>query len=585
MTTSLTTFENSILSDDTSIGTHLGDKVVISELYLKTIRGDLISLIGKYNQINFFENMFSFSISGNISIKDTEGLLEKHAITGGEEIYIKVSKPKTNDIIIWRQDFVVHKISKSGIDVNLNTSYVLYFTTKSFISSIKRRLYKTFKNQKFTEAVKTIYSDISPNEIIIEDSSLTFKDPFVCPGLNPFKAIEYIAKRSCAKSKFFVFYERLSPITGTISGVPFASPHYFGSIQKLIEDSKTARQYTIIFQPKIQGMIEPSYGENVLRTPKFTRSTNFNHIEVMLTGFYNSKVTTIDPITRTFNLEKFGQANKSIEGDFYSNNLLPKNVTFSQYDDLKGDMPGERLIISQYNDPQGKEKWLSNNIQGQILVNLFKIEVLIEGGTNSLGVGNIVNFKTPSHYKKLLSPQNARIEDDIIYSGSYIVTAAKHTIVGDNYSKQLELSRGSLNADLNKEITVTSTTSNTQISSVTNKDPNSKSVAVRGDGQLETVKAAINDTTKSIKILGTTIELKRVNGSLSATSLNALSKLGISKAGNTYLSRSFVILAKSIKNKEFETIMEAVVNTYPNNLSVLTQSIYDSIKKSIEAQL
>ena len=62
MTTSLTTFENSILSDDTSIGTHLGDKVVISELYLKTIRGDLISLIGKYNQINFFENMFSFSI-------------------------------------------------------------------------------------------------------------------------------------------------------------------------------------------------------------------------------------------------------------------------------------------------------------------------------------------------------------------------------------------------------------------------------------------------------------------------------------------------------------------------------------------
>jgi hypothetical protein len=59
MTTSLATLDNSILSDDTSIGTHLGDKVVVSELWLKTIRGDLITLIGKYNQINFFENMFS----------------------------------------------------------------------------------------------------------------------------------------------------------------------------------------------------------------------------------------------------------------------------------------------------------------------------------------------------------------------------------------------------------------------------------------------------------------------------------------------------------------------------------------------
>ena len=263
-TTSLVTTENSILSDDLAIGEHLGDKVVVSDLFLKTIRGELITLIGKYNQITMYENMFSPAISGNISIKDTEGLLEKHAITGGEEIIMKISKPNTNDIIIWRQDLVVHKISKSSVDNNLNTTYLLHFTTKSFVNSIKRRLFKTFKNQTFTEAVKSIYTEVSSNEVLLETSAQAFKDPFVCPGLTPYKAIEYIAKRSCSKTNFYVFFERVSPFTGSKDGKAFAAPHYFGSVQKLMRDSDPNREFTIIFQPKTAGFREPNYGPTTI---------------------------------------------------------------------------------------------------------------------------------------------------------------------------------------------------------------------------------------------------------------------------------------------------------------------------------
>jgi len=585
-TTSLVTTENSILSDDLAIGEHLGDKVVVSDLFLKTIRGELITLIGKYNQITMYENMFSPAISGNISIKDTEGLLEKHAITGGEEIIMKISKPNTNDIIIWRQDLVVHKISKSSVDNNLNTTYLLHFTTKSFINSIKRRLFKTFKNQTFTEAVKSIYTEVSSNEVLLETSAQAFKDPFVCPGLTPYKAIEYIAKRSCSKTNFYVFFERVSPFTGSKDGKAFAAPHYFGSVQKLMRDSDPNREFTIIFQPKTAGFREPNYGPTTIRTPKFTRSSNFNHLDVMLTGFYNSKITTIDPITRTFNLEKFGQANKSVETDFYKNNPLSKNVIFSQYDDLKHELPGERLVVSQYNDPYGKEKWLSNNIQGQILMNLLKIEVLVEGGTNTLGTGDIVSFKVPSHYKKTLAPSSSRIEDDIMYSGRYMITAAKHVIVGDNYAKQLELSRGSINLDINSQLQTVASTATKEISTVVNKNPDDKSYALRADGTLSVVILAASKT-NTIKLLGNTLSITRnSSGVLSTNSSSLLTRLGIVIKDTKFLQdKSIKVLVQSIKKNEFASIMEAVVYTYPSSLNLLTEAVYLQIKAAIEAKL
>jgi len=585
-TSSLITTDNSIITSDSTIGEHLGDKVIVTDLFLKTIRGDLISLTAKYSQISFFENMFSSSISGNISIKDTEGFLEKHAISGGEELIIKISKPKTNDIIIWRQDLVVHKISKNSVDFFLNTTYTLYFTTKSFINSTKRRLFRTFKNQTFTEAVKAIYSDISPNEILVENSALSFKEPFVCPGLTPYKAIEYIAKRSCTKTNFFVFFERLSPYTGSFDNKPFAAPHYFGSVQKLIKDSSESNEYTIIYQPKLDGTLEKNYGQRILRTPKFVRSANFNHLDVMLTGFYNSKVTTIDPITRSFNLEKFGKANKSIDTDFYPNNLLPKNVIFSEYDDLKYEMPGERLIVAEYNDAHGKERWLSSNIQGQILMNLMKIETLIEGGTNTIGTGNIVTFRVPSHYKKILSPSSSRIEDDIMYSGKYIVTAVRHTIVGDNYSKQVELSRGSINADLSSQLPQVDASKTKQISTVVNKSPDDKSYSIRDDSTLSSM-LVLAAKENSITILGNKIKVTRTSqGFLTSNSLSLLNRLGIVLKDTRYLQdRSIKILVQSLKKKEFNSVMEAVVYTYPGNLALLTDAAYIQIKSQIEAQL
>lgn len=558
---------------DTSVGEHIGDKVVINDIYLKTINGEIINLKAKYSQIVFYENMFASSISGTITIKDTEGLLEKYIISGGEEIGIKISKPNTNDILVWRVDLVVHRISRSEIVDNLNTMYNLYFTTKFYVRSLKRRLYKSFKNQSYQNCIESIYKEISPNSIAIEDPGITLSKPFISTGLNPHAAIEFLAKRACSKGRFYVFFERLSPITGTISGQPYAAPHYFGSVEKLIQDSNSQTVFDIVYREKIEGQIEPAFDNKTLRTPKFVRLSNFNHIDAMMTGLYNSKITSIDPITRTFNLKKLSYVNKNVSGDFYTNNLVSGKTIFSEFDDTRYDLPGEKLIIGSFNDPASREDWLANHIYGQVGKNLFKVQVFIEGGTNNVGVGSVVNVKLPSHYRRILEPQNSSIADDVVYSGKYLVTAVKHTIVGDNYSKEVELSRGSLNFQLGF-----STTSK-QISNVENKTKNEPLFTLRNSS-----KNAIGSN--KVTFLGTETEIIRsADGNLTPASLTYVNTLGVRLNGNLLTNRSYAVIARSIRNNDFDNIEDAVRVMYPGNINALTSDRLSTIKTAIEALL
>lgn len=575
MTVSKPEVDGVISQPDASVGTHIGDKVVINDIYLKTVNGEVIDLLSKYSQIIFYENMFSSALSGLISIKDTEGLLEKYVISGGEEIGIKVSKPNTNDILIWRVDLVVHRVSRSEIGDNLNTSYNLHFTTKFFVRSMKRRLFKSFKNQSFVRCVESIYKEISDNSIAVEDPGLSLTKPFISTGLNPHSAIEFLCKRSCAKGRFFVFFERLSPITGTIQGAPFVAPHYFGSVEKLIQDSNNQTIYNIVYREKVEGQIEVSLGENSIRTPKFIRLSNFNHLDAMMTGLYNSKITTIDPITRTFNLKKLSYVNKNVSGDFYSNALVSGKTIFSEFDDTRYDLPGEKLLIGSYNDPYGKEEWLSSHIYGQVSKNLFKVQVIIEGGTNNIGVGSIVNVRVPSHYKKLLDPQNPQLPDDVIYSGKYIVTAVRHTIVGDNYGKEVELSRGSMNFNLG---------TNTNSRQITNLENKPKSTKLFNTVSTRVIKNVIGNV--GVTFLGTRTTITRnIDGNLSQNSKSYVAALGIELNGALLTDRSYSIMARSIKNNDFSNVEDVIRVMYPGNINSLTSEVLLNIKSEIEALL
>jgi len=444
-------FESAPLSLNTkdSLSRNIGGDFVINEATITTRQGLRLSLLDSFESIGIDENMFSSAIVGSITLTDIGGAIEKFQLQGGEKITLKFSKPITNEILLWREDFIVNKIGAHVVDTtSLGTKYTLYFTSRSFVNSTKKNLFKSYKNTSIANTVFSIFSEMSKNDLMIEDSKITLQKPFISTGLMPHKAIEALAQRSCSKSKFFLFFERLFPVVGTYAnGSAFAATHFFGSYDKLVEDSNSVGIHNIIFAPNPDAKIE----SNIIRTARLTKKDNFNHIELMMLGNYNTTITSLDPIKRNSTTTDVGYVNNPTQ-DFYSTKLLDANNIFSTYDNFSGEIPGRKLIFGStyFNDPIQRDTWLKNNIFGSLSKNMFKVEVDIQGATNNIGTGHIINLVIPSAFDKQMVSGSSNLLLDEYNSGKYFVSGVKHSITLSTYIKRLELTRGSIPIDLNK---------------------------------------------------------------------------------------------------------------------------------------
>ncbi len=132
--------------------------------------------------------------------------------------------------------------------------------------------------------------------------------------------------------------------------------------------------------------------------------------------------------------------------------MLDKNNIFNTYNTNDNEIQGRKLVFSSpyLNDTVQRSNWLETNIFGSLSKNMFKIEIDIQGATNNIGAGHVVNFIAPSGLEKKMLPGKSNPLSDEYHSGKYFVFGVKHNITLTNYIKKLELSRGSIPMDFNK---------------------------------------------------------------------------------------------------------------------------------------
>lgn len=415
----------------------VGNNVEVTEVSITTINGERISLLGYYRSLSFDESIFSASISGLITMFDTEAAFEKFVIRGGERISIKIEDSASSKLIVYREDLIVNKIEAGEFDaLSLNNSYVLHFSSRSFVTSLKKRHFKSYTGD-LAEAIYSIYNEMSQNDLMIENPKITISQnkPYLCTGKMPHKALMHLADASSVDNRLFVFFERTFPIFGNYSdGQPFTSTHYFGSIQKLIEDADTNGAPSIFFNVKENAQFEGAE----IRASNLKPFPNHTHIPATTLGLYSSEISFINLITREYQSQTVSYVNDDIY-DFYENKLIDRQNIFSVGEEQKQ----KRVEISSINGFSNTEDWLRNKVLLSMSGNYYKIAVDIQGSTNEIGAGHVVNFLFPSRVDKILNPGHTSMTIDPIISGRYLVNEVKHYISGNAYVKRLILSRGS----------------------------------------------------------------------------------------------------------------------------------------------
>jgi len=414
--------------------------------------GQAIDLTNVIQDIEVFEDIFKSSITGSITINDSVGGFEKFILTGGERITLKVAMPaEGNAIIINRDNLIVHEFSKIAANSTGNLKYKLYFTSDSALNSLKRRVFKSFGNLTVIgDVVRSLYEKMSNSgtsaNIKINASDARLFMRFLSPGYTPIDAINSLAKRSSVDGKYYVFYERLN-----YNMYGEAYHHYFTSIDNIIRSTAAIAIPTIKYSPA-GNYFSTTTPENNIRAKTVEYQPNYNHLSAMTGGFYNSRVRSLDILSRRYSDTKISYKDTTdSEGINYTGKYLDSSNYFSTYG--PNDFPGERMIVSSMNEPfLSKSAWIKNDTYGAYLNSSIRVTVDIAGGTNRIGVGDLVDFRLPSRAHTTVNRENSVVPDDLLYSGKYIVTACRHRITRLGYTKKLELSRGNLRLNINQLI-------------------------------------------------------------------------------------------------------------------------------------
>lgn len=434
---------------------HVNDSYILQALNIKIKNGTEIFLGESFRNMEIYEDIFSPSISGKITVLDYSGGHEKFLLTGGEELTILVLKPNSSEILIARDDLIVYEISKIQFDAENAATYEIFFTTKSAIASQKKRLYRSFGADRGVVSVcKKIYSDIndvSNLNISAIDAGLNMQNRFMSPGYTPLEALSMIARRACYLGDYYVFYEKLA----TRNSSDFK--HVFIGLSNLKSFWKSQTLPRIVYQAAPTYFVRDG-AQSLIQCTSFQIENNFKHLEKMQAGFYNSRVRQVDPFTRKYSDQTISYEDIEFDGrDFYNNRILNSENPFLTYDNSYPEYPGERLIVKPQNDIVfDKKRWVAFDTYGGLLNSGLRVLVDIPGGSNRISTGYAVELSIPSKVAKALNLEEGITPEDEMYSGKYLVTAIRHIFTPITYVKKCELSRGSIRFNLDSRIEATS---------------------------------------------------------------------------------------------------------------------------------
>lgn len=363
------------------------------------------------SEFNVYEDIFNNTMSCELVLLDSIGLLERLPIIGDEKIVLqfKTTNEDENTELI----FDVYKVSSRSIVEERAHAFVIHAVSSEGIVDPISKVDRAYVNQPISATVQQIYNQylkpVGGKELEVE--STDGPQSFVFYH-NPFDALNLLASEA-ASTKYknkssFIFYENQDGFKfKTISSLLEQEPkenYYLGEINlDAIRDS--------------QGEIKPYQtiiGINFEKT--------FDTLQALQMGMFLNAVDTIDPILKKFTSSDFNYKNdfqklthlgsKKIISDNgpISKGTNSAHTRFLSTQITNGDYKQESYLsgkISSGTDPflaspRKRHKFLNNALSERAAFSQYTLNVTV-AGNNLLKAGDIVN---------IFIPQNSDIEED-----------------------------------------------------------------------------------------------------------------------------------------------------------------------------
>ena len=400
------------------------------------VSGAVLDVRDAFASISIFEDLFQNSITGSITLVDTNNLLTNLPIIGQEKLRLKLYTPNADDdtgrgaaIDFTDTPLYIYKI-ESKTQVNDQTiAYSLGFTTPEAIRNNRIRVSQSFDGEPSEDMVKKIVRDPellnSKKEFYYEKTSNNYK--FVAPNMRPLEFINGIARRCLSQdynfAPTFLFYE-------TIKGL------WFRTLDNMMDQSVRWSYAELTPNILADGASRTDTEANLHNILNYTVVQSVDTMMNMRKGLYGSKLTMVDFVNKTtenfewnyfddfaddIHLDEHPVGSTAV--DDYNNKLSDYPDASIYFQSVDRDSPNG-LFSARHEgnfDYTGTDQWLQRR-RGRFTSLDAGIVLRIEvPGNTTLQVGDLVQIDLRN--TGVLSGNDRR---DPYYSGKYLIRKLRH---------------------------------------------------------------------------------------------------------------------------------------------------------------
>ncbi len=393
----------------------------INELLLITKVGS-IDVRNMYEEINIFDGLFVPARSGNIVIRDAQGLIDNFVFDGTE--FIKINIGKTKELMVLERKFRIYKVTDRKNANETSETYILHFVSEEYILSEQQKVNQACRGtySSIAGSIMTQYLNIDNKMIGAFDQSTGIKE-FIMPNLNPFDAINYCAKRAVDSdgSPNYLFFES-------------ENGYNFCSLSTLTSQKPS---FVLNFDFKNVGaeVINDLFG-----VKRYEVLSQFDYVKNTKSGVYSGTFIGFDPLTR-----KIVVSQKSFNDQYKRNEHNNPNPLFAVDKNKKGkynfEMTNSRVVFYTFSEAakfsnfvKEKDPALLNKLEDTHNF-VFQRKAILEGflnktvrllmpGNFALTSGVNVALKMPRRSVKTNSDD---AEDDSL-KGVYTIISTRHIL-------------------------------------------------------------------------------------------------------------------------------------------------------------
>ena len=428
--------------------TVVGGRITLTEILLKSVSVERsIDITNMVDSFNLFENIFTNTLTGNMSIGDTGNLIANFPIVGHEEIHISMGTPNIERV--QTKKFRIYKVT----DVNTPTlgmrRYNIHLLSDEFFTNLKSAVSRSFPKSTTSTIVEKIFrTDLESEKIFDIEETQNVYD-IVIPNWKPFDAMNWLAKRSMAEHRDganYMFYE-------TRDGF------HFRSLESLAEEDSVGS-----YMRRPSNITDDNPDEEQYRNVNRIEIVNsFDMVANIPNGMYANRLVIHDMINRKTETLDYDYSKEYSKMEHVEENKKNNNWRLSDTQNMDGQGSSmmvhesadalttsplsKQTLVSRFDDTNTYyEKTLQNRISQMQQINNIKLNITISGDTTRK-VGDVLDLVLPS-----VEPlTDGSVPMDKMYNGRYLVTGLRHKIDNASHLMVMEVVKDSYFSSLPTE--------------------------------------------------------------------------------------------------------------------------------------